>query len=674
MTLDKSHVRILVVDDEPGIRDMLFLELDAQGYQVTTASNGAEAWDKIRQQNFDLVISDLKMPEMEGIGLLENIKKAYPRLEVIMATGYGTVKDAVAAIKGGAYDFILKPFHLDELNALIEKALEKRELKTLVALYEASQILFSTMDLNRLLDVIMNLLHSVLGADEGSIMLLNEEKKLTIAACHGLPVDITQQVQLEIGERIAGLVAKEKKGRLFINGLENYPECRGMQRHRNIHSSIVCPLLSQDELLGVLNLSRTNEGGNFTLSDLQSASIFASQAALAIQNAKLYSALERAYKQLESAQAQLVQSEKLASVGRLVSGVAHELNNPLTAIVGYSQLAIETRNLSEIEKQLPIIYSQAQRCGNIVKDLLLFGRAQKLKYEPVDPCLLIEDVLKGLPFELGKKDVAVKKVFPSRPIVIQSDPHLLKRVFSNILVNAYQAMEKLSRKKVIEIAVREVGERLRISFKDNGTGVAKEHIARIFDPFYTTKEVGKGTGLGLSLSYGIIKEHGGTIAVQSKEGEETIFIIELPLKAKAEDCVSVNEPSRRVHIKLRAGSRILLAEDEEFLGDLVRDILKDQNYHLDRAVDGSAALEKLKLCDYDIVLCDYHLPELNGMQVCERIKKLKPELAQRFIFITGSTQFMQTFNSFLRENNLSCLLKPFTKEELISAINAATSR
>lgn len=667
MSMEKSDTRLLVVDDELGMRDMLSIELGGKGYQVMVAGNGQEALERMRGQKFDLVITDLMMPQMDGINLLENLKSLDPELEVIMATGHGTIESAVAAMKTGAYDFILKPYNLDELNVLIEKALEKKKLKMMVALYEASNAVFTTLSLDRLLEIILDRMEKVLGADEASIMLLNGQNKLAIAASYGLPNEISRGVQLEIGERVAGAVAKEKRARLLINGLDRYPEFKELQRKNRIKSSIVCPLLCQGELLGVLNISRVKSEINFTSGDLHSATVFASQAALAIQNAKLYH-------NLKSTQSELVQSEKLAAIGRLVAGVAHELNNPLTSVIGYSQLAQDVHNLEEIHRQLPIIHSQALRCSAIVRDLLLFARRQKPNYQSVDPCLLLEGVLKGLALEMEKREIRIKKEFSTAPILFYADPSLLQQVFTNILANAYQVLEGVSHERLIEIKVETVAEHVRLTIKDNGPGIPKEVLPKIFDPFYTTKEVGKGTGLGLSLSYGIIKDHGGTISVESTPGKETVFIINLPLKATGEISSAIHERPKESDFKMPAGTRILLVEDEEPIRSLIVAIFKEQNCQLDIAADGETALAKLKGRDYDMILCDYKMPKMDGMELLKMIQKLKPGQERRFLFITGSTEFMRNFDSFSKENSLACLLKPFSINELIAAVNSVLRR
>ncbi len=665
MITDRANTRLLVVDDELGMRDLLSTELGGQGYQVVVASNGQEALDTMQGQKFDLVITDLMMPKMDGLTLLENLKSLDAELEVILATGHGTVESAVSAMKKGAYDFILKPYNLDELTNMVEKALEKKKLKTMVALYEASNAVFTTIELDSLLEIILERMEKVLGADEASVMLLNEQNKLAIAAGRGLSDEVSPEVQLEMGERIAGVVAQEKQAKLLINGLDKYSEFQGLTTNTRIKSSIVCPLLCQGELLGILNLNRTKNQTNFNFHDLQSATVFASQAALAIQNAKLYH-------NLKSTQAELVQSEKLAGIGRLIAGVAHELNNPLTSVIGFSQLALGSHDIQEIHQHLPIIHSQALRCNAIVRDLLLFARRKKPSYQCVDPCCLIEETVRGLGIELEKGKINVRKDFPASPVSFYADPKLLQQVFTNILVNACQVLERISHERMIEIKVRAAGDRLQLSFKDNGLGIPKEILPKIFDPFYTTKEIGKGTGLGLSLSYGIVKDHGGVISVESVLGKETVFFIDLPLKGNGEMAQTPTERPKEAHFRLPAGSKILVVEDDEPIRKLIATFFENQNYKLDTAFDGEVALDMLKKQDYDIVLCDYRMPKLDGIELFKKIQALKPKQADHFLFITGSTEFVKNFDSFFKGSSAISLLKPFSRIELVVAVNSMT--
>lgn len=289
----RGDVRILVVDDEQGIRDILSAELSAKGYQVAVAEDGQQAVETLKAKPFDLVISDIRMPRLDGMVMLQEMTKIDPSIEVILITGVGTAAQAIAAMQQGAYGFIQKPLNLEELHLLIERALEKRGFKTLVALYESSQAAFSILKLDELLNTIMGLLQPVLRPDKGSVMLLDKTGKLYIAASLGLSEQIVSRTQLEIGERIAGRAAKERTALLLIGGLENYPELKGLESQAAIGSSIIIPLVCKDQLVGVMNLSRLAGQENFTASDLRNASIFAAQAAQAVYNVSLYEGLAK---------------------------------------------------------------------------------------------------------------------------------------------------------------------------------------------------------------------------------------------------------------------------------------------------------------------------------------------------------------------------------------------
>ncbi len=185
--MDKRNVRILVVDDEKGIRDLLEYELGYSGYQVTTSSNGEQALEYLRKVRVNLLISDIKMPKMDGIQVLQAANKIDPDMHAVMATGYGTIESAVAAMKLGAYDFIQKPFNMDELHSIIERALERTELRTLVTLYEASRAIHDYVRADDLLPVLVELSLKLLKADDVSILLLGPDKQMTVAASSGRP-------------------------------------------------------------------------------------------------------------------------------------------------------------------------------------------------------------------------------------------------------------------------------------------------------------------------------------------------------------------------------------------------------------------------------------------------------------------------------------------------------
>ena len=672
----KSEKKILIVDDGKGMGELLSYEMKALGYQSLIAKDAQQAILHVEKEKYQILIGDIDMPRMNGFEMLERVKEVDPQVEVILTAENGSVEMAVESMKKGAYDFVLKPFNMAEMKELVEKAIEKNELKALVALYEASKALFSTMHLDELFEIVMDLIKRVLKADECSLMLVGEDQMLSIVASRGIPQELAQSVHLKIGERISGLAAKEKRDFLLINGLEGYPDLKRVQdRTRPINSSIVCPLMDKGKVLGVLNVSRTTNDENYNSTDLHSASIFAAQVALAIQNAKLYESLESKLMELETsnkslkeAQDQLLQSEKLASIGLLVSGVAHEINNPLTAVIGYTQLLMDSDASPNTQKQLKTIFDQAQRCGRIVQDLLLFARKRKPNSATVNLVKILEESIRVTSQEIKIGGVEIHKKYATEDAMVDGDEHQLQQVFVNMITNACQALRSVSGKRSLEIEASKSDDFFNVIIRDNGPGILKENRSKVFDPFFTTKEVGSGTGLGLSLCYGIIKEHSGTIGIVDSE-KGACFRIELPL-AKKRIKPTVEAVNLKPAVgKFGKGKNILLVEDESSIRGLLNVVLADKGFEIDTASTGEIALEKIKEQPYDIIICDYRIPQMNGLELYENVKKSNPNAAARFLFVSGSITFGEKVSDFLEEEQLPYIAKPFTSEDLLRAVD-----
>ncbi|MFC1521522.1 sensor histidine kinase [Elusimicrobiota bacterium] len=240
--------------------------------------------------------------------------------------------------------------------------------------------------------------------------------------------------------------------------------------------------------------------------------------------------LKKANIRLEETQSQLIQSEKLAAIGELAAGVAHELNNPMTGILGFAQILLQGKNLNAQQKEdLESICSQSERCSQIIRNLLQFSRRREPQREAVNPISMLEAAIKLVRYEFSTSGVEITCNFPnSVPPPVYADPSQLQQVILNMLTNAKQAMEDKKPGK-LSIQAGYTDEKVDLKFTDNGSGISANNLPRIFDPFFTTKPVGKGTGLGLSISYGIIEHHGGTINVDTEEGKGTTFTIELPV-------------------------------------------------------------------------------------------------------------------------------------------------
>ncbi len=258
--------------------------------------------------------------------------------------------------------------------------------------------------------------------------------------------------------------------------------------------------------------------------------------------------LETTVETLKTTQAQLIQSEKLSGIGEFIAGVAHELNNPLTSVMGFSEL-LQNAEVSPKDKHyLELIHKSALRCQKIVQALLGFARRTAPERKVVCLNALVEAAVEILLYQLRTSNVeAFMNLDPDLPQAMV-DPHQIQQVFVNLINNARQAIEMHQPKGVIRISTARHGDTVHVIIQDNGPGIPEENLSKIFDPFFTTKEIGKGTGLGLSLVYGIIKEHGGTITPRSRPGEGATFIIELPVTAQAVTEVSSGKLPRRLRI------------------------------------------------------------------------------------------------------------------------------
>ncbi|MGA2090365.1 MAG: response regulator [Endomicrobiales bacterium] len=298
ITLPKA--RILVTDDDSGIRQLLTCEFERLGYAVDAAFNGEEALEKLQQSKYDIIITDIKMPHVDGIQVLNAVKKSSPETEVIMVTGYATVENAVQAMKDGAYDFIQKPFNLDELGALVEKALEKSEMKTLIALYESSRAIFSSLKLEDLFPIMIGLLKKVIGADQVALQLIDSQGQFYVAAASFSLVYYPHKDDYTIlSER---LLAAERfnEAPIVLRTLQSGdPLMEGLFTGSDSVRLVAHPIKLKNRNLGILYLERGKNKAEFSSVSLRNLSIFVSQLAQSITNTQLYDKLALKISELE---------------------------------------------------------------------------------------------------------------------------------------------------------------------------------------------------------------------------------------------------------------------------------------------------------------------------------------------------------------------------------------
>ncbi len=384
--------------------------------------------------------------------------------------------------------------------------------------------------------------------------------------------------------------------------------------------------------------------------------------------------LEKTVKTLKATQDQLIQSEKLSGIGEFVAGVAHELNNPLTSVMGFSELLQQGDMPEQQRRYLDVIFKSAKRCQKIVQSLLSFARRHAPERKVLCVNEIVESAAEILQYQMRTSNIEVLTQLDTNLPASEVDPHQMQQVFLNIINNARQAIEAQQTKGWLRITTESADGRVRIIFEDNGPGIAPENLKRIFNPFFTTKEVGKGTGLGLSLCYGIVSEHGGSITPHSQPGAGATFVIDLPVAKDIPAAVPKPETAGPAAITQEGvGKRVLVIDDEDSILQMVREVLTRNGYRVDIAHDGESALRRLSQYHYDLALCDWKMPGLNGQQLCERLEATNPEMSKRLIFITGDLVNKST-QDFLRERHKVCLSKPFTLVEFRSAIDQVMTK
>ncbi|MGH7315380.1 MAG: hybrid sensor histidine kinase/response regulator, partial [Candidatus Rokuibacteriota bacterium] len=451
---------------------------------------------------------------------------------------------------------------------------------------------------------------------------------------------------------------------------------------RNLVAFAGVPVAAGDDLLGVLTLNlkrgRLPRGLDRTL--LPS---FAAQAAVAMRNARLFADNKRLYeeahqrlRELQDTQAQLLQAGKLSAVGQLVSGVAHELNNPLSVVIGYGQLLLTRKLPDDARRPIELIVAQGGRMAKIIQGLLLFSRQRKPERRAMDVREVIGQILTLRETQLALSSIRVEADFGADVPRAEGDPHQLQQVFLNLILNAEQAIlgsgvggRRTGDRIRVGTSARRVGDATRVIVQvaDNGPGIPPAVLPRVFEPFFTTKKVGEGTGLGLSVSYGIVEQHGGRLSVESEPGR-TVFTLELPVApARTQTASAAAETAAGRGPALGKGRRALVVDDEPDIVDVVTTVLDRQGWRVDVATGGRAALDRLRQTRYDLILSDVRMPGMDGTAFYRAAVAQQHELARRFLFITGDTANLDAWR-LLQGTRAPVLEKPFTAQALLRAV------
>jgi signal transduction histidine kinase/CheY-like chemotaxis protein len=368
---------------------------------------------------------------------------------------------------------------------------------------------------------------------------------------------------------------------------------------------------------------------------------------------------------------QLLQAEKMAVLGQTISGVAHELNNPLASILMWAERMARKQATPEIRQGLDTILHEAERAARIVRHLLTFARKRHSTRATVDVNDVVRDTLALRQHEQRLGNIALIDALAVGLPHVFADPHQLQQVLLNLVINAEQAMTTTAGRGTLVVRTWHDGERdvVLLEVSDDGPGLAPEVLPRIFDPFFTTKEVGQGTGLGLTVAYAIVQEHGGAISAHSAPGEGATFRIELPTASTKP--AKKPEPALGPSPEPRAGAAVLLVEDEPGLASAVVECLGDAGYVVTHAGDGQAGLEATARRTFDAIICDLKMPRLDGPAFYRSIVEHYPALARRVIFVTGDVAGTDA-ERFLVESGCRWLPKPFRLSELLRVVREVT--
>jgi two-component system NtrC family sensor kinase len=670
--------RVLVIDDDDGLRNLCMQALQRSGYAVSTAANAETALERLATQPFDLVLLDIVMPDMDGLSLLERIRFYNISVPILVISGMVTVEQAARAMRLGAQGLIIKPFTPSELREIAGEIVQKRRaaraedrIAALRPIIQISQRLLTEFDQSRLYDLIIDTVRSELEAERASLMLLESEgEQLRIVASFGIAEEQTVNQETPVKGSLAGWVATNHRPlRIDASGsvTPNIETLHHIAVHEQVATALSVPVMAGERLLGVLNAAKVSAGPPFTDADQELLLLLADQAAIAIENARLYQrvaffeernrillrhasdavllldapgttildanlAVERLsgyerrelrrlapqqvlpaiadlastagharsaehagteHREIETTllardgqstpvavsvsavthagQAlllviardiserqriarQLVQTEKLAAMGRLAASMAHEINNPLQAIYNAVQLLIN-RGLPEEKRNQYITMSrdEIERLISIVQRMLDFSRPSRDGMRPIDASELIDGLIRLTENQLRQQQIVVERECGENlPRIFANSSHI-KHACLSLIFNAIEAMPSGGTLTVrtfldehpandTEDYLVIAGERpmngytqpmVCLEIRDTGPGIALHDLPKIFEPFYTTRM--KGSGLGLAVSYSIIEQHQGDLSVHSEIGQGTTFRIRLPISIEPID-------------------------------------------------------------------------------------------------------------------------------------------
>ncbi len=523
--------RILVVDDEPNVLITVQAILREEGYEVDACPSGDQAIRVIQQRSYDLVLTDLKMAGADGLAVLAEVRKRSPQTVTVMMTGYGSVASAIEAVQLGAYEYLLKPVEVPELKAAVRRALERKRLSEIDALYGVGQLLSSSLDRTEISREVCNAVRKVLSLERAELITFDRNGTVLLCAEHA-----SDRLRW-LGDAVREQTAMRQLSQRVMITRDNATESLRGWADDNVQSFALVPGVAAERLVCVLYADNGHIPFDFHASATRFLYALAAQAASTLENASLVAELKKNNLEIAAANQKLRELDRLKS--QFLAVATHELRTPLTIILGYNSMLAESlheRLTGEERQTLDESTGACRRLISLVNSMLDISQIEsgkmRMSFARTDLQEIITGVVALFHYEANKRGVVLSADVPGNFPVVVVDPGRVQQILTNLVANALKFTDAGGTVKVSARLCED--ERFELSVSDNGLGIDPEYHESIFDEFaqiprHTARRLRDGSGLGLAIVKRIVKAHQGEIRLQSQLGLGSTFSVKLPL-------------------------------------------------------------------------------------------------------------------------------------------------